>query len=300
MRKINRSVFFPLAIVTGLLLCGAGSFAQNKLGLESIHSLVKAETDFQQVTKDKGQRQAYLSVMRPNAILFKPGPVNGVNYTVNKKEYKGGMFWAPAWAEVSKDGYFGYTTGPYSYLLNDTTYSGEYVSVWIREKYQPEWKLLLDAGISHGKPTRPASILSFPVINVTKDQPVYPKVIAASKDILFSTDELFATFLNTRSVESSYAEYLDKGSRLFVQGHLPVSGKDSILSYFRNKKGAIRTRTDAAYVCYGRDMGFTYGKGEFVDAFRKKPADFSFNYLRIWRKGADGIWRIILEMQMAA
>jgi len=297
MKRIALSYNFLTLVL--MLACVQVS-AQYKNGAESISSLISAEKDFQQKQTDKGQREGYLEVMRQNTILFKPEAVNGPEYISQKKSFKGGMFWSPVWAEMSRDGYFGYTTGPYKYLLNDTTYHGEYVSIWLRGPYQPVWKLFLDAGISHGKPSGQPPVLSFPVINIAKNQHVYPKVISASKDILFATDELFATFLTTRTIESSYSEYLDQGSRLLIQGQFPIKGKDSILTYLKTRKGSQRTRTTAAYVCYARDMGFTYGKGEFVDAYRKKPADFNFNYVRIWRKGADGIWRIILEMQMAS
>lgn len=272
--------------------------AQNKPGIEAIHSLIGAEKSLQGELGYKGQRLAFLDVLRPNAVLFKPGPVTGPDYILHKKEYKGGLFRHPAWAEVSRDGDFGYTTGPYTYLLNDTTFYGEYVSIWLRGKYQPVWRLFLDASINHRKVKEAAPAISYPEINVTADQPIYPKVIASSKDILFSTDELFATFLNTRSLESAYKEYLDKNSRMLVEGHMPINGRDSILSYLTGTKGSIRTRTTAAYVCYARDMGFTYGTGEFVDAYRKNPRDHKFNYVRIWRKGGDGIWRVIMEMQL--
>lgn len=299
-----RSSLFPSKLTLILILflaCRSISLqAQNRNGNEFMSSLLKAEKDFQHRVITEGQQRGYLDVMRLNTTLFKPGPVNGPDYMRGPNTFKGSMLWSPSWAEISKDGYFGYTTGPYTYLVNDTTIYGEYVSIWLRAAYQPTWKLLLEGGVSHGKPAGPRPAVSYPAISVADNPPIYPRVIAISKDILFSTDELFATFLNTRSTESAYKEYLDKNSRLFVQGKPPVTGKDSILSYFKNRLGVLRTRTNASYVSYSRDMGFTYGTGEFIDAYRKKPGDYKFNYLRIWRKTSDGIWRIILEMHMSA
>lgn len=159
MKRIALSYNF-LTLV--LMLAYVQVSAQYKNGEESISSLISAEKDFQQKQTDKGQREGYLEVMRQNTILFKPDAVNGPEYISQKKSFKGGMFWSPVWAEMSRDGYFGYTTGPYKYLLNDTTYHGEYVSIWLRGPYQPVWKLFLDAGISHGKPSGQLPVLSFP------------------------------------------------------------------------------------------------------------------------------------------
>ena len=298
--KFKQNFLYWLCCV---LFCGypnLGLHAQSKKGVDLITSLVQAEKNFAKDVANKGQRQGFLDVITPNAILFRPGPVNAQDFFQKKSIFHGSLLWTPTWAEISKDGYFGYTTGPYSFLINDTTYYGEYVSIWRRDPYQKKWQLFLDAGISHGKPHKPEESLAFPEHSVPTYPNIFPKVIAASKDILFATDELFATILNTRPTEKAYSDYLNPDSRLFLEGLYPIKGSDSILHYLSLSKGIYACHTTGAYVCYSRDMGFTYGKGEFIDAYRKKPKDHKFNYLRIWQKNNDGLWHIILEMHMPA
>jgi len=283
------------------LLVGMGihgnALAQRLKVDKSITSLITTEKNFEKEVFRLGQKAAYLSVLSDNSIVFRSEPQSGKKYYQSNTKFQGLLNWDPVWVEVSKDGYFGYTTGPYRFLLNDSTLYGEYVSIWIREPFQTKWKLFVDAGASHAKPLGPLPSLSYPT-TVTQSYPsIYPGIIEQSKDILLSTDVLFASLMSTRTPVQAYEEYLSPDSRMIEDGHLPIKGKDSIILNMNLHKGYLFFRPNASYVDYANDMGFTYGAGEFVDANRKSKKDRKFSYLRIWRLGLDGLWRISLELR---
>jgi ketosteroid isomerase-like protein len=55
------------------------------------------------------------------------------------------LTWAPLKAEVAKSGELGYTWGNWKYELKDTTYYGNYFTVW-KLQQDGSWKVALDGG----------------------------------------------------------------------------------------------------------------------------------------------------------
>ncbi len=263
-----------------------------------IVTLLKAEKEFERDVNERGQKLAYLEVLTSPSLVLRPEVLDGRTFYLKSLSLSGDLHWDPVWAEVSKDGYFGYTTGPFRYGINDTILYGEYVSIWRREPFQTQWKLFVDGGINHSKPIMPTPSPNFPN-TITQEYPaIFPSLIEQSKDILLSTDVLLATLMSTRSDASAYEDYLTKDARLLEDGHFPIKGKDSILSLLTHQKGYLFFRPAGSYVDYANDMGFTHGTGDFIDNNRKIHNDIKFSYLRIWRLGQDGLWRIALELRV--
>ncbi len=304
MKKIRRrrklkAILRLIFLVFGLeLVYPIASMAQKSKPDKAISSLISAEKVFEKNLYNKGQKAGFLEILTDNSLIFRPDVIDGISYYQKNTSFKGILNWDPAWVEVSKDGYFGYTTGPYKYMLNDTTYYGDYVSIWIRDPYQTKWKLFVDGGVSHEKPSTPPPSLSYPVIKTEVYPSIYPGLIEQSKDILLSSDVLFATLMSTRSSVKAYEDYLTPDARLLEDGTFPLKGKDSILLKVANQKGSLFFRPLASFVDYSNDMGFTHGTGDFVDFNRKTRKDRKFSYLRIWKLGVDGLWRITLEIRM--
>lgn len=261
-------------------------------------SLLQGDKAFQSDLINRGQRLAFLDVLSENSLVFRPEVTDGISYYLKSNKFQGTLTWEAAWAEISKDGYFGYTTGPYRYLIDDTTHYGEYLSIWLKDPFKTKWKLFVNGGTRHGKPTFPKVSVSYPAVSTDPYPTIYPGLIEQSKDILLSTDILFSTLMSTRSQSEAYEDYLTPDARWLEDGQFPVKGRDSILYNMSLHKGYLVLRPSASFVCYSNDMGFTHGTGDFVDINRKTHRDKKFSYLRIWRLAEDGLWRIALEIRM--
>lgn len=61
------------------------------------------------------------------------------------------VIWEPLDAEASKSGDLGYSWGNWKFVLPDTTYYGNYVTVWKKDT-DGKWKMLLDGGNDTPKP----------------------------------------------------------------------------------------------------------------------------------------------------
>lgn len=123
-------------------------------GNEALDSMVAAERAFARASVESGMKSAFLGVMADDAILFRPGPVNGVQAWRTRPDATAVLEWAPAYGEVSGDGDLGFSTGPWTLRPaagQDAVAFGHFVSVWRREPGGP-WRLVLDIGISHPDP----------------------------------------------------------------------------------------------------------------------------------------------------
>lgn len=291
-------VGYSVWMALGILVPSKLVWAQKAKPDKAISTLIQAEKAFEQDLALRGPRLAYLNVLSQNSLVFRPGVTGGIEFYQKNKNLSGSLSWDPTYVEVSKDGYLGFTTGPYRYTkTEDSTIFGDYVSIWIKEPYKTKWKLFVDGGTIHPKPTIP-SPLTYPSI-ITQIYPsIYPGIIEQSKDVLLTTDILFATLMSTRTTVQAYEDYLTPDARLLEDGQSPVKGRDSVLMNLASHKGYLVFRPSASFVGYSNDLGFTHGTGDFVDMNRKTHKDKKFSYLRIWRLGSDGLWRIALELRV--
>lgn len=123
----------------------------------ALDSLVAAERAFAQSSVEEGMKTAFLAALAPDAILFRPGPVNGVQLWTSRPESPAVLEWAPSFAELSGDGDLGFTSGPWSFRPakgQAPVAFGHFVSVWRRDVGRP-WRVALDIGVSHADPGTP-------------------------------------------------------------------------------------------------------------------------------------------------
>ena len=77
-------------------------------------SLIEAERAFSKTSEEKGIREAFLTWLAPDAIVFRPAPVEGRPvYEKMDPADPAVLTWEPEFAEIASSGELGYTTGPY-------------------------------------------------------------------------------------------------------------------------------------------------------------------------------------------
>lgn len=141
-----------LAMIAMLLATGARANA--------LDELFAAERAFAASSPKLGVKAAFLGVLADDALLFRPGPVNGRDWYATRPDTAPfTLEWAPAAGETSAD--LGYTYGPYRLTPRDAEgkagdpVGGQFFSIWTRH---PElgWRLQLDHGIQHALMPLPA------------------------------------------------------------------------------------------------------------------------------------------------
>src|ERR1700749_3226646 len=100
--------------------------------------LVEAEHSFAQFSIDHGMKDAFLNFAAPDGVIFRRGPVNAIEAWKSRNPAPAGLLtWWPAYADVSRAGDLGWTTGPYEYREKPTDEkpagTGHYFTIWRRQ-----------------------------------------------------------------------------------------------------------------------------------------------------------------------
>src|ERR1041384_3834411 len=129
MKRTILSLFF-----VGMLL--AVGLAQETDRRAALASLVAAERAFCKAAVDHGVREAFLMNLADDSTLFRPHAVNGKRWTEASPARPGLLTWFPIYADVSRDGDLGYTTGPSGFRRSAEAkeiYTGYYMTIWKRQ-----------------------------------------------------------------------------------------------------------------------------------------------------------------------
>src|SRR5918997_457797 len=129
--------------------------------------VVEAEHAFAQLSIDRGMRPAFLAYAAPDGVIFnRSGPVNAIESWSKREPAPTGLLtWWPTYADVSRAGDMGWTTGPFEFREKATQEkpggTGHFFTVWRR---QPDgsWKWVLDLGVERPAPAVAETALTYP------------------------------------------------------------------------------------------------------------------------------------------
>ncbi|MEO8794297.1 MAG: nuclear transport factor 2 family protein [Daejeonella sp.] len=259
----------------------------------TVSSLVAAENYFAGIAKEKGIKKAFLMVSDENTLLFKPDPVKAEKFLDKNPADEGYLNWYPALAKISKSGDWGFTTGPYTYRADpesENTSYGDYLSVW-KMNSKGVWKLALDIGISHKKPsTEPQLAFMDPKSSRFFNQKS-EKRLKQREEIILTNDQLFSATLKKYG-NLAYNVFVGEEAHFLFPGYEPILGKSNINDFLRNNQIEIETEPTKADRALGSDLAYTYGKATIVkDAVTK-----SYNYVRIWEVQDGHKWNVLVEL----
>ena len=133
--------------------------------MQNRRALVEMEHAFAKAAATKGTRDAFLEFLADDGIIFQPGPVNGKKFWGERQPRNGLLSWEPIFADVSRAGDLGYTTGPWEFRPNgpddQPVAFGQYFTIWKKQR-DGSWKAVLDRGVSSEK-SFATRLLQFPL-----------------------------------------------------------------------------------------------------------------------------------------
>lgn len=120
----------------------------------------------------------------------------------------------------------------------------------------------------------------------------------AQQDLLDTDRALAAQSLKVGFV-AAYASAMGPDARKLDPGSQPAIGSQAILAQMASypKDDAFTWTPQEAIVAASGDLGFTWGR--WTDTYRDKKRNVAHaygKYLDVWRRGADGKWRWIVDM----
>ena len=260
---------------------------------ESNHPMVLAEVAFAQTSVEKGMREAFLTYLSEDAVIFRPRPVGGRQWFTEREDITAELNWEPTYMEVASSGDLGFSTGPFQYNQAATENNktpvvqhGHFVSVW--EKQGASWQVVVDHGIPHQKPRRKAEL----EVGVRKGGPV--GTLSESIPALSQIDKKFANVTSLELLQELYDKHGADDLRIYRRNSLPITGKDHALKALPQLSFLVSGALEGAGLSKNGDLAYSYGKGTMgkVDRDQRSPA----TYLRLWRNDGGQNWKLMLDL----
>jgi ketosteroid isomerase-like protein len=253
-----------------------------------LEGVVDAENAFARMSLDKNVRESFMTYMAEDGVLFRPTATNARAWIRANPEWglKGLLTWYPSVAGVSSAGDLGYTTGPWEFrperkLETAPVAWGYFVSVW---RLQPDgtWRNEVDLGTSNPQPA--SAVPPF-------DASHAPAAPARQGAVDVGAEKAAVAARDAELVKSGgrdYGRFVEEGARLHRENTMPAVGKVAAVA-LKEADGAVAYTPVGSGVAKSGDLGYVYGTYE-------RPGPEKGNFLRIWRKGADATWRIVIDV----
>jgi ketosteroid isomerase-like protein len=264
----------------------------------ALDGVVAAEKAFAQMAAEKGTRDAFIAFLAEDSLVFDPDPVNGREVWRARPASQGLLEWYPVYSEVSLAGDLGFNTGPYTFRPKrgeKPVAFGQFATIWKRQA-DGSWKALLDLGTSTPEPTSAAT----PAISLAGparvEESALPKVDPeAARAALLDADRALAAAVQAKGAAAAYETILTDDARLLRVSRQPVLGKAAIRTALAENTAPVTWEPLGGGVARSGDLGYTYGFVKRHEDGPESPWINTSNYLRVWRKGADGTWKVVFD-----
>jgi len=284
-----------LSFATLVFMFASLASAQQKTAMSDLQSLVEAERGFAKTSVEKGTREAFLANLADDSVIFHPHPINGKKWWSEQEARPGVLSWRPSFAFVSRAGDMGYTTGPWEYrpksLEDKPVAYGFFVTIWKRHA-DGIWKAFLDLGTQNDEPQTPAPDITYPRDYPASKNSKSKVDVEAEHAALLKTENDFLKQMTVKSGIDSFLSYMADDVRFYRTKALPIVGKEATRAAFAAKPEALTWQNTSGGVSISGDLGYTYGTYEMKSSVETE----SGNYLRVWRKQANGKWRVVLDL----
>ena len=290
---LRHRILRNLSVLT--LLVPTCAFTQHESKrMKDRRALVQMEVDFAKAAAEKGTRAAFLEFLADDGVLFQPAAVNGKKYWTAREPRKGLLSWSPVFADVSRAGDLGYTTGPWEFRPNGPDDKpvafGQYFTIWKKQR-DGTWKVALDRGVST-EVAYPSKTLGFGSDNGLGSG-VQMNVNESRKELL-KLEEKFSNSANKKGTVAAFKSYLDDEARVLRQNMAPADNKQKALTILSAKSDRLHWQAAMADVSKSGDLGYTYGTFESVNGSTSEHG----SYVRVW-KIRSGKWLVVMDVMSA-
>ena len=252
--------------------------------------VIKAELAFAKMSNDLGTKRAFLSNLSANSVLFSQGDVvNGQDLWNKRPDGNSLLAWWPVFADISLDGDFGYTTGPFQFFNvkgdQNPASTGYYSTVWKKES-DGVWRVMTDIGIGLKEPG-----VFTKEISVAQGKSERQSGNNAQEGFV-AFEKRYLAKLNAQKV-SFDSQFLAEQFRIHRNIVGPVTTM-SELEKLNQSNQEFSFEHVGAGVSNSGDMAYSYGKVKINK--KDKPDDVrKLNYVRIWKR-LGGEWKIVLDV----
>lgn len=290
--KLSRRSIDRLPILFLLLLFFETIYGQKVP--QNILDIIKTDKEFSSFSKISNTKDAFLTFLSKDAVLFRKGKiVNGIEFFSTKEKTNELLTWEPVWADVSLGGDIGYTTGTFEFRKNrdqiEPSNIGYYLSVWKKEN--DHWRTLIDFGINVPLEIKTHhNSLQFNRKKSHNNYKTFPENITKFSSLAYQYEEE----LNRNKI-SLDKKYLAKEFRIYRPNELPFSSLKDLEKLYEKDK-VFYFKQHSFNMSSTGDLAYTYGIVSIVYSNNKNIQNKQGGYLRIWKRKNKYNWEITLDI----
>jgi ketosteroid isomerase-like protein len=266
------------------------------LAITPIQEMVQTEQAFSKMAADKNTRDAFLTFIADDGLLFRPTAVNGKQWMsehpVPASDKQALLAWQPAFADMSAAGDLGFTTGPWEFKEDKKDEKpagyGHFVTLW-KKQADGTWRFVLDLGISHPMSGGPLKLWQPDAKLPRKFKTVD---VAVARKALLDRDAAYWQRNLKEGLLKAFVANASPDVRLYRGGNLPFIGRTVSANALGLVKGQVKWTATGGDVSRSGDLGYTYGTYEVADATKVTEQG---SYVRIWKNEGGG-WQIVLDV----
>ncbi|HEX6694395.1 MAG TPA: nuclear transport factor 2 family protein [Longimicrobiales bacterium] len=286
-----------------LFIAFAGSTDANAQGKaqaanrdEALTKIVATERAFAKFALDSAAQKGFDRYLAHDAYVFRPRAMKASEAATRAPLPANlALAWEPEWADASRAGDLGYTTGPWVSGARNNAQAdprfGQYLTIW-RRQADGTYLGVLDGGVATpASATSPQKLRTLPASG-------YAGTPNAAKDkaSLLRADNSFAAAAKTSGYSAAVKTLATPDMRLLRNGATPVVGADSVAASTNAARVTWWVPVETT-VAESGDFGYT--RGTYVITLPQGRQD-SGDYVRIWKRDAGGAWRIGVDLLMPA
>jgi ketosteroid isomerase-like protein len=290
------SIVLAIALVGSIAEIVTFSQSHDRTREATLNELVQTERAFARTSVEKGVRESFMQYFAEDGINFQPYPTRTRQALLKQPAQTGKpstiLNWEPIYADVSRSGDLGYTTGPYTLSENSANpkapQHGVFFSIW-KKQLDGTWKVMLDSGVQTGTLVLSQSFQAAPA-STFRDAKAKNEGVNLNK-VLIDLDTRYGKQSDKQNAGIVYAKFIANDVRLHRDGIMPLIGHKEVIKFIDGKHMTWTPLfSDAARA---GDLGYTYGTYEL-----KAPSGMIQEkgyYVRVWKRQADGDWKAVVD-----
>jgi hypothetical protein len=244
------------------------------------------ERSLDQIAAVSGMKSAFLEFLADDAIVFRPNPVNGIDFWKTRDE--GGspllLMRNSTYADISANGLLGYTMGDWqSYPKGGRdkfSKFGQFVTIW-EKKPDGKFRASLDIGIMHDE-------IPIPEIGQGYSTDIKKDPNKRGWSPADASMNFLKMSMSQEALGGAYKKFAAEDVKVLHDGTPPILGKKKVVSEMKRYISINFPKKVA--LLQAADMAYTWNACEFADSNEGVEKG---NCLHVW-KLRDKKWWIVL------
>ncbi|MEO5511671.1 MAG: hypothetical protein ABIS27_13650 [Longimicrobiales bacterium] len=284
--KNSFRIFF---LATSLLAAAQSADAQTRA--KNLAAVISTDRAFNKLSTDSAPQLAFDRYLTADAWLFRPRAIRALEFRRKHPLPKALILtWSPEFADVSRAGDLAYTTGGWasaSRRQDTQELFGQYLTIWMKQK-DGRWLGVFNGSVrTPGPEGKPPTLHSpaQPSAYVGKQSPM------VEKNNLIAADNSFSNIARQRGYAAALRPIAHADIRT-LRHTFHAIGIDSIQVTHSGARVTMWMPVEAVTAVSG-DMGYT--RGSYVIS-RPDQSNEGGDYMRVWRRDRNGVWRVIIDI----